>query len=223
MRVQAGLDSRLRVLAGARDTPALARTLARAIEAGGAEVEKDAAKTREIRDGVRDAATDAASTAEPGGETAESIETIRSAAEDLGVQFFRQTGRKDESIRRAAAFANGAIEEVRLSSSDDEDVTGTGNDALSGGEGTIDGSDDGSIVTGGEGDDTLIGDAGGGGSGSGSGSGSGKDETPCGRQKQGSRRQQERKSPGRPRRRGANGREARKAWASRRQERRPTH
>ncbi len=63
---QAGLDPRLRALAGARDNPALARTLAEAIEAGGAEVEMDAAKTREIRDGVRDGTADAASTAEPG-------------------------------------------------------------------------------------------------------------------------------------------------------------
>ena len=153
---QAGLNPRYRALAGARDNPVLARTLAEAIEAGGAEVEKDAAKTQEIRDGVRDAAADTASTAQPGGETAEGIEAIRSAAEDLGVQYFRQTGRKDESIRRAAAFANGAIEEVRLSGSDDEaDVTGAGEDdelASGGGDDTLTGDD--TPTGGGPGDDT---------------------------------------------------------------------
>ncbi|MFQ5620073.1 MAG: hypothetical protein ACE5FR_14005, partial [Rhodospirillales bacterium] len=166
-----GLDPRFRVLAAARRNPALARTLAEAIEAGGAEMEKDAAKTREIRDDVRDAAADAASTAEPGGETAEAIEAIRSAAEDLGVQFFRQTGRKDESVRRAAAFANGAIEEVRLSAGeeitdageDDQPAGGGGDDTLIGGDDTPtgdghDGSEDGDDTVSGNEPDPAAGD-----------------------------------------------------------------
>lgn len=56
-------------------------------------------------------------------DTAESIEAVRSAAEDLGVHFFRQTGRREESIRRAATFANNAIEEILLTADDDAAVT----------------------------------------------------------------------------------------------------
>ena len=50
---QAGLDPRLRALAGARDNPALARTIAKALEPGGAGPEQalDPAASQEVRAG----------------------------------------------------------------------------------------------------------------------------------------------------------------------------
>ncbi len=59
---QAGLDPRLRALAGARDNPALARTLAKALEPGGDGPEKDLdpAVVKDVRGRLSDATAEAA-------------------------------------------------------------------------------------------------------------------------------------------------------------------
>ncbi len=136
---EAGLNPRYRALAGARDNPALARTIARALEPGGDGPEQalDPAGSQEVRGRVHDLTADARPGAEPGGEMADAIV---SAAEALGVEYLRQSGRVEESAARAAAFANGAIAEIRLSAG--EEITDAGEDDQ---------------PAGGEGDDTLIG------------------------------------------------------------------
>ena len=115
-----GLDPRYRALAGARDNPALARTIAKALEPGAAGPEQalDPAGSQEVRGRVRDLTADAHPDADSGGEIAEGIGAILSAAEALGVEYLRQTGRVEESAARAAAFANSAIEETRLAAAD---------------------------------------------------------------------------------------------------------
>ncbi len=133
-----GLDPRYRALAGARDNPALARTIARALEPGGAGPEQalDPGGSQEVRGRVHDLTADARPDAEPGGEMADGIDAIVSAAEALGVEYLRQSGRVEESAARAAAFANGAIEEMRLATAGDGAVdAGDGGEKRSGGDG----------------------------------------------------------------------------------------
>ena len=133
---EAGLDPRHRALAWARHTPALARTIAKALEPGGAGPEQtfDPAGSQEVRGRLRDLTADARPDAKPEGERADGIDAILSAAEALGVEYLRQTGRVEESAARAAAFANGAIEDARLAAADG------GNDQRAGGKGS--GEDD---------------------------------------------------------------------------------
>jgi hypothetical protein len=137
---EAGLDPRFQVLAMARDNPALARAIAQVIGTEHAELEKglDGAAVKDLRRRLRDLAPDGRSAAGPGGETAGEVKAVLSVAENLALRYLRETGDVEESAARAAAFANDAIEEMRLTA----------------GEETIE-------VTGGAGDDTLIGDAGG--------------------------------------------------------------
>ncbi len=120
---EAGLDPRHRALAWARHNPALARAIAQTLEPGGDGPEKDLdpAVVKDVRGRLSDATAEAASAAPPGGETAEDIKAVLSVAEDLVLRNLRQTGRVEESAARAAAFANGAIEEILVAAADDED------------------------------------------------------------------------------------------------------
>ena len=113
-----GLDPRYRALAGARDNPALAHTLAGDMETNVAELAKglDPAAVKDLRERLRDGTAEAASTAPPGGKTAEGIEAIRSVAGDLVHRHRRMIHpnrlQEFENICRCHIFVNAPTESV---------------------------------------------------------------------------------------------------------------
>ena len=128
---QAGLNPRYGALAGAHDNPALARMLAQVIGTEHAELENglDEAAVKKMRRQVDAATADGRSTAQPGSDQAREIKAIVLVAGNLALRYLRETGDVEESAARAAAFANSAIEEIRLT------VTNGGNDQRAGGAG----------------------------------------------------------------------------------------
>lgn len=101
-----GLDARYQVLASLVGKPALAQTVAQAIDTGSAELAKglDTAAVKDIKTGVREELADFARTIELGdftGGRTEQINAIVSAVEDTAVQYYRQTGDTALAVRRA--------------------------------------------------------------------------------------------------------------------------